>query len=199
MANLNDTQMSILQKYKKDLRRGDLSRLAKDLTNSIDYSDRCSIIAFLLEHGVDILKALPFLPSWSLSANLRGVVVLEIPGNIETIRNSAIQDCDSIQEIIIEEGVENIEANAIVSNENLRKIILPNSLKSLGEKAFASNPKLQEIFIPDSIRVLPKGLFNNCSEDLIITANFRENKSDRLKCVEGEREWYKQHLKWIKD
>ena len=199
MANLNDTQMSILQKYKKDLRRGDLTRLAKDLTGSIDYGDRCTIIAFLLEHGIDILKALPFLPAYSLNANLNGVVVLEIHGNIETIRNSAIQDCDSIKEIIIAEGVENIESNAITANTNLSKIVLPSSLRSLGERAFASNPKLQEIFIPDNIKVLPKNLFENCSNDLVVTANFRENKADRLRCVEGEREWYKQHLKWIKD
>lgn len=199
MANLTDDQVTILQKYKRDLRRGNLSNLAKDLVGSINWYDRGPIIAFLVEHGIDILKVLPFLPANSFNESLRGIVVLQIPGNIETIRKDAINECESIQEIIIEEGVENIESKAINSNNSLKKIVLPNSLKSIGEAAFSYNNNLKEVFIPDSVKILPKDLFKGCSDDIIITANFRENKSDRLKCVEGEREWYKQHLKWIKD
>lgn len=198
MANLDSDQIEILKSYKQDLRRGNLSKLAQDLMTKIGSWDRGPIVSYLLEHGIDILSAMTFIPSSGI-VNLEKLPVLTIPRNIETIRSQGIVDNPSLKEVLIEYGVENINSNAIVGNPNLAAIILPPSIKTLGKEAFAENPNLKEVFIPDSVKVLPKGLFSGCNDNLVVKANFRENKSDRLKCVEAEKDWYRAHLKWIKD
>lgn len=198
MANLDSDQLETLKKYKQDLRRGNLSRLAKDLTSSISKYDRGEIIAYLIEHGVNILSAMSFIPEHGIK-DLENSPILMIPGNIETIRKNGIYRNPSVKEILIEYGVQNIDSNAITNNSNLTTIILPPSINSLGSGAFSDNPNLKEVFIPDSIKILPRDLFNGCNDSIVVKANFRENKADRLRCVEGEKDWYRAHLKWIKD
>ncbi len=198
MAQLDNTQLEILQNYKQDLRRGNISKLAKDLVTRISKWDRGEIISYLLEHNIDILSAMNFIPELGI-VEISKLPVLTIPGNIEIIRKNAIVNNPSLKEILIEDGVRVLEPKAIHSNSALETIILPSSIKTLGTEAFANNSSLKEVFIPDSVTVLPKGLFNGCDDGIVIKANFRENKSDRLKCVEGEKDWYKSHLKWIKD
>lgn len=198
MANLDNDQLEILKKYKQDLRRGNLSKLAKDLTSSISKYDRGEIIAYMIEHGIDILSAMSFIPEQGIK-DLENLPILMIPGNIETIRKNGIYRNPSVKEILIEHGVQNIDSNAITGNSNLTAIILPPSVTTLGAGAFSNNPNLQEVFISDGIKVLPRGLFEGCNDNIVVKANFRENKADRLRCVEGEKDWYRTHLKWIKD
>ena len=198
MANLDNNQIEILRSYKQDLRRGNLSKLAQDLMTRISKWDRGPITAYLLEHGVNILDSMNVIPEAGI-LSLEKLPILTIPGNIETIRRNSIKNNPSLKEIFIEDGVENIESNAITNNQNLTTIILPSSIKSLGKGAFRDNSNLKEVFIPDSIKILPQGLFDGCDNSIVIKANFRENKADRLKCVEGEKDWYRTHLKWIKD
>ena len=75
---------------------------------------------------------------------------------------------------------------------------LPESLKKIGGYAFAGTP-LKEIYIPESITVLPKGVFDECPDDLIVYTPSRKNlpPSKRLHCPNSELEWYKQHLKMV--
>lgn len=194
MAQLSDNAKEILMSYKNDLRKGDLKKIAKDLQSEYRY-DRGSIIAYMIEKGIPILEAMSYIPNNGI--NGCNMPVISVPGNIKDIRNEGICYCNC-KEIILEEGVERIDSNAITYNPSLEKIILPSSLVSLSSRCFADNPGLKEVFIPDGITVLPKGIFEGCDDNITILANFREDKRDRLKCVESEREFYKNHLKWIR-
>ena len=57
---------------------------------------------------------------------------LRIPGTVKTIGICAINACDDITKIIIEDGVEEIDHHAIEWCDNLKYIELPNSLKKIG-------------------------------------------------------------------
>lgn len=47
---------------------------------------------------------------------------------------------------------------------NVTAIELPETVVELGESAFESSSHLRSIFLPDGINVLPKNLFNGCSD-----------------------------------
>ena len=193
MAQLDQEKKDILLSFKDDLRKGKLDRIANKLTKEYLY-DRGYIIAYMLEKGVDILSAMEYIPRYGIIDYTLNVLI--IPGNIKSIKSGGISN-NRMQEIIIEDGVERIEGNAIASNPSLEKISLPESLMSIGPNAFSGNTSLKEVFIPDSITVLPKGIFSGCN-DVVIYANYREDKRNRLKCVESERDFYRNHLKWIR-
>ena len=195
MAQLNDIQLEIISKHKQELRKGDLSKLVKDLLSYDRQYYRGEIIAYMLEHGVDILSAMNTIPSNGISDYMNPV--LTIPGNIIEIKDNAIRG-NGFESLFIEDGVEIINKEAITNNHALKEIVLPNSLKFLGQAAFANNSSLKEIFIPDSITVLPKKLFYGC-DNVVVKANYREDKANRLKCVESEIPWYKEHLKWVRN
>lgn len=193
MAQLTDSQRDLLIRFKDDLRKGKLNKLAKTLSSEYRY-DRGPIIAYMIEKGVPILEAMSFIPYVGITDC--NMPVLSIPGNIQYISTGGIGR-NNCREIILEEGIERLESRAIIENNNLEKIILPNSLASLGQECFADNKNLKEVFIPDSITVLPKGVFDGC-DNVTVLANYRADKKDRLKCVESEIEFYKNHLKWIR-
>ena len=57
---------------------------------------------------------------------------LRIPGTVKTIGLCAINACDDITKIIIEDGVKVLDGHVIAYCDNLEYIELPNSLKKIG-------------------------------------------------------------------
>ena len=195
MAQLNDVLTEVISKHKQELRKGDLSKLIKELLSYERQYDRGIIISYMLEHGINVLDKMNVIPTNGIMEYSNPS--LTIPGNIIEIKDEAIRK-NSFENLYIEHGVEIIGREAITYNSKLEEIVLPDSVKSLGQGAFANNSSLQEAFIPDSITVLPKKLFYGC-DNVIVKANYRPDKADRLKCVESEIPWYKEHLKWIRN
>ena len=197
MKQLNEHEIDFLNQFKSELRKGNLSGLAKELIR-YDLSDVHNIVEFLLEKGVPILDEFNTLRTDTIS-RFDSLTGLHIPGSIKTMSSSSIRFNKSIKTITLEDGIEVIAKYAIVNNPNLEEIVLPNTLKSIGDEAFNNNPKLKEIFIPDSVTKLPRDLFKGCDPNIVVKANYRADKTRRLKCREEEIAWYKEHLKWVKD
>lgn len=194
MTQLNDEQRAFLMKFKADLRKGNLTKLLKELGRQ-NLTDKRAIMCYMLEHGVPVLSNMTTLSAGFIDGI--DIAALIIPGNIKRIGREGIAE-GQMKELIFEEGVEELASKSIARCPTLQKVTLPNSLRNLQTATFFRCPELKEVFIPDSIRVLPKELFFRCSDELVVLANFRDSKETRLKCVDSERDWYRHHLKWIK-
>ena len=74
-------------------------------------------------------------------------MILRIPGTVEMIDFYAVEDCNDITEIIIEDGVQEIKAHAFVNCNNLKYIELPKSLKSIGYFVYLDNKQYKDITV----------------------------------------------------
>lgn len=63
-------------------------------------------------------------------------IKVTVPGSVKTIQAYAFLDCESLTELVLEDGVTELENEAIVECENLKKITVPESTTTLGEYAF---------------------------------------------------------------
>lgn len=63
-------------------------------------------------------------------------IKVTVPGSVKTIQAYAFLNCESLTELVLEDGVTELENEAIVECENLKKITVPESTTILGEYAF---------------------------------------------------------------
>lgn len=63
-------------------------------------------------------------------------IKVTVPGSVKTIQAYAFLNCESLTELVLEDGVKELENEAIVECENLKKITVPESTTTLGEYAF---------------------------------------------------------------
>ena len=63
-------------------------------------------------------------------------IKVTVPGSVKTIQAYAFLNCESLTELVLEDGVTELENEAIVECENLKKITVPESTTTLGEYAF---------------------------------------------------------------
>ena len=63
-------------------------------------------------------------------------IKVTVPGSVKTIQAYAFLNCESLTELVLEDGVTELENEAIVECKNLKKITVPESTTILGEYAF---------------------------------------------------------------
>lgn len=189
----NETKQFIKEKLKLILKRNDIEGVVREC-NKQPTNIKNEAIAFMLDAGIPLISKLDGIPNKMFEKS--PLTSIKISSNIYTIGNNAFKD-SNLQYLDFDEGVEEIGKDAF-RNTKVSIVTLPESLKKIGGYAFAGTP-LKEIYIPESITVLPKGVFDECTDDLIVYTPSRKNlpPSKRLHCPNSELEWYKQHLKMV--
>ena len=74
-------------------------------------------------------------------------MILRIPGTVEMIDFYAVNGCNDITEIIIEDGVQEIKAHAFIDCNNLKYIELPKSLQRIGYIVDLANRQYKNITV----------------------------------------------------
>lgn len=193
MINLSDEDKKFIKtELAPYLKNNDRKGLVKELQR-IDKKSRKDVLAFLIETGIPILESMDNIPRGFLSGS--GITKVTIPGNIKKIGADAFKNCESLVQVIIEDGVETLD-NYCFQGCRFSKLDLPDSIESIGGDCFYGS-ELKEISIPDSITFISKNrMFDGCSDGLKIYANSRKDmpKSRRLRCSSSDVEWLKQHL-----
>jgi hypothetical protein len=84
---------------------------------------------------------------------------------VETIRDAAFCDCESLQNVIIGESVYRLEDNVFKGCSNLTNVtILPGAITQISCSMFADCKNLKEITIPKGVKTIDNYAFSGCSE-----------------------------------
>lgn len=97
-----------------------------------------------------------------------GVSSIIFGNKVETIGESAFQNCSKVSELNIPESVVSMEKNVFNSCSSLLKISLPQSITAIPEGAFMNCQALHEIAIPNSILTIGDNAFNGCGSIISI-------------------------------
>lgn len=73
------------------------------------------------------------------------------PENVECIKRGAFSECNSLEEIKIENKIKNIADNLFYNCKKLSNVIIGESVISVGEKSFFGCDALREIIIPENV------------------------------------------------
>lgn len=108
-------------------------------------------------------------------------------------------NCDSIKNVIIENGVTSVGDNAFIFCRSLTSITIPNSVTSIGDNAFSDCSSLTNITIPNSITSIGDDTFFSCISltNIFVDANnqyyssengilFNKDKSTLIKYALGK-------------
>lgn len=92
---------------------------------------------------------------------------ITIPSEIEgypvvAIGNNCFYQCESIEEVIIQEGITEIGSFAFSGCTSLENIYLADTLETIGFSAFYNCDSLTEIEFPDSLKIIDTDAFGDC-------------------------------------
>ena len=118
---------------------------------------QADLTRFLLESGINPLEGRDYMPGYTfygvfkledipeIPSSIKEIkpyayqklvtnkpMELRIPGTVKTVGVSAINACNDITKIIIEDGVKELDGFVIAHCENIEYIELPKSLKKIG-------------------------------------------------------------------
>ena len=82
----------------------------------------------------DIYNAYIYNPTYNDGKDVE--IKVTVPGSVKTIQAYAFLNCESLTELVLEDGVTELENEAIIECKNLKKITVPESTTILGEYAF---------------------------------------------------------------
>ena len=95
------------------------------------------------------------------------VITIHIPTNVETIKESAFENCSSLKEIIVDgktSSLKDIENNAFSNCVALENISFSNAINKIGEYAFYNCYKLKNVTLESEyLSVIEKYSFANCN------------------------------------
>ena len=86
----------------------------------------------------------------------------QVPETISTIKESAFQDCMSLQSINLG-TIYHIEANAFGGCKNLKSVVFPKFMGSIGPRAFMHCESLSSVTIPEGVTTIGNSAFEHCS------------------------------------
>ena len=168
MVELTDNEKRLLQQGKSYREKNNVDKFDRLLSTSAQQEEIGHISEFFLENNINIFDYFTVLPNYAFYNS--GVEEIVLPDNIVRIGKEAFKGC-----------------------KKLRSIDLGNSIKSIDSQAFAECTNLNSVYLPDSLTILGSNIFKDCSENLVLIANKRTG-SNRLRCKQDDKEWYKKHL-----
>ncbi len=95
---------------------------------------------------------------------------------LQEIKQSAFQGCESLVSIDSPTSLQEIGNQAFRNCNNLKKIVLPQGLGKLGEAAFEGCRSLETIHIPPLVQAIESGAFRGCTSlaEVILPPNLQE-------------------------
>ncbi len=82
-----------------------------------------------------------------------------ILGSIEAMGIGVFEDCEPLQNVVIEEGLESISDYTFSGCTALESFIIPDSVTSIGDYAFYNCERLDDIVIPYGVTSIGEGAF----------------------------------------
>ncbi len=91
-----------------------------------------------------------------------GLTHVEIPSSVKEIGVYSFSGCESLEEVIFNEGLETIKMSAFAACNHLLVAILPNSLKTIEQYGFQNCLKIKTIYIPKNVSYIGDYTFYAC-------------------------------------
>lgn len=180
---------SIIAKYESLLKEDKY----EELFNKCSPDERRELINLMYNKaGIDPLESMTTIPRGLFESTDVSIVV--IPDNIVAIENEAFKG-SSVREVYMSDAVKDIGYNVFMNCANLSKVRLSRSIEKIPNGTFLGCLSLEKIFIPDSVTLIGGNAFKNCSDNLLIVANFRTG-DDKIKFSGAEVDFFKQHMKF---
>ena len=92
----------------------------------------------------------------------RQIKSVTVPKTVKEIGEETFFECDSLREVVLNQGLEIIGSYAFYRCEELEKIDIPDTVKEIGESAWKYCEKMTEIKLPDGLTCLEDSLFSRC-------------------------------------
>ena len=101
-------------------------------------------------------------PGYDLYINDKLVTKLIIPKSVKYIANGKFMHCNSINEVVINNGATIIQGFAFSKCVNLSNVTIPDSVTIIEYSAFSECPALTNVTIPDSVTTIEEYAFEYC-------------------------------------
>ena len=134
----------------------------KDKKTLIQYPSKKEGTEYLILQGVESIGESAF-------NECTGLTNITIPDSVTSIGNFAFCECTSLTRIIIPDSVTSIGNFAFCECTSLTRIIIPDSVTSIGNFAFSYCTSLTSITISNSVTSIGKYAFKYCSNLTSIT------------------------------
>lgn len=95
-------------------------------------------------------------------------VQYDIPDSVTIISNWTFNECSKLNRIYIPDSVNEIGEGAFCNCKLLDELIIPDTVEKIDDCAFRGCESLEKILVPNSVEELGWGLFDECSENLIV-------------------------------
>lgn len=95
-------------------------------------------------------------------------VQYDIPDSVTSISDWTFSECSKLNRISIPDSVKEIGEGAFCNCKLLDELIIPDSVERIDDCAFRGCESLERILIPKSVVELGWGLFDECSDDLVV-------------------------------
>lgn len=120
-------------------------------------------------------------------ADLKAMIVLEIPEDVNKIGEGAFHSCTSFNSISIPEGVTEIGDWAFSKCTSLKYVLIPEGVKIIGKYAFHDCKSLADVTIPSSVTEIGKDAFVGCDNPRV----YYDGTIAQWKAIEkgGDLEW----------
>ncbi|ELP92050.1 hypothetical protein EIN_292290 [Entamoeba invadens IP1] len=85
--------------------------------------------------------------------------VADIPFGFRAIENSAFEDNNKLEEVIMPDTINYLGENCFKNCTKLTKVVISKNLKKLNVEDFAGGVSLKEIVLPDDLKTIEKAVF----------------------------------------
>lgn len=95
-------------------------------------------------------------------------VQYDIPDSVTTISDWTFSECNKLNRISIPDSVNEIGEGAFCNCKLLDELVVPDTVDKIDDCAFRGCESLERILIPSSVVELGWGLFDDCSDNLVV-------------------------------
>ena len=162
--------------------------ILKDVTSMNDIPDdiKTSVkngtkkIKIILKNTVTEIKPSGF-------SNLKGLVSIELPDNLQQVGRRSFNGCTSLTSIKLPANLQELGDSAFSGCTDLTSIELPANLQELGNYAFTGCTSLTSIKLPANLTTIGMRSFNNCEklEHVYIKDHNTSTTNSTLKALNG--------------
>lgn len=110
------------------------------------------------------------IPNSAKEINFEGcksLTSITIPGTMTSLNSTEwigpFKDCESLENVVIENGLQSIPARTFSGCKNLRTVSLPASIKIIGDDAFLGCSSLESIQLPNALKSIGVNCFHSTS------------------------------------
>ena len=110
---------------------------------------------------------------------------LTLPSSLQSIGDSAFQDCYSLTSLTLPSSLQSIGDRAFLGCQSLTSLTLPSSLQSIGDCAFWGCSSLTSLTLPSSLQLIGDGAFGCTSLRSVICNQFYKVIDQMLLSADG--------------